>query len=81
MSKYYSAREKKELLIEIVRKRQPALVEVVEAGLKRGFSPDYVRPIEELVGDELIEHGITDGEVNDYGIVVDDIIGMIGPLP
>ena len=70
----------KEQLLDIVRRRKPDLMLELRQGLQTGFTGEQVAVFRGIVGDELAEKGMTDGELNEWGLQCDDLIDKIGPL-
>lgn len=66
------------LLREVLRKRNPSLLEAV-----RGVSDtltmrhDQRETMLDIVADELAETGIADGEINARGVLLDDLIDAL----
>jgi hypothetical protein len=71
----------KQTLRKIVEVQRPELLGDLDTALRSGYTPKQVREIRDAVGDELAENGVTNGEINDWGIICEDFLARIGPLP
>jgi hypothetical protein len=69
------------ILRGILMRRAPE-VSIDKIGqLDRLVDPQSAVELRDIVGSELVEFGITEGEINEWGILCDELISHIGPLP
>ena len=69
------------ILLGILKRRAPE-VSIVQVG-KLGSLPEplFANKLRDIVCEELVEFGVTDGEINEWGILCDELISQIGPIP
>ena len=69
------------ILISILKRRAPGVSIGNVAQLDHLADPQFANELRDIVGTEIADCGITDGEINEWGILCDDLIDHIGPIP
>ena len=69
------------ILLGILKRRAPEVSSSQIGQLDRLADPLFANELRAIVRSELVEYGITDGEINEWGILCDELIDHIGPLP
>ena len=69
------------LLDNVISKRRPDLIPITESLFNYDLKAEQINMLQDVISDELVEHGFReDDEPNDYGKMLDDLIGYIGML-
>jgi hypothetical protein len=69
------------ILLGILKRRAPDVSIGQIRQLDRFADPQFAMELRDIVGSEIADFGITDGEINEWGILCDELIDQIGPLP
>jgi hypothetical protein len=67
-----------ELLREVVSRRSPESLSVVDVLAQRRLTHDEREELRQIVADELVEHGLRDDEPNEYGHRMERLIDALG---
>lgn len=69
-----------QLLEEVVNKRQPGLMYLLDPSYLKKLSEDEIEELREVIPEELVDSGVNDdaSEINKQGILLDELIGLIG---
>ena len=69
------------LLYDIVSRRQPSLLPLVESLGQKLLTEEAREDLREVLAAEMTEAGLrSDSEPNEYGRRLDDLIGLLGSL-
>ncbi|MGF2621303.1 hypothetical protein [Bacillus cereus] len=78
---YNGKKDTKELLQQIVRRKAPELLWIVDCKDFRMLEIEIIHELRDILADELIEQGFDEQDnINDFGRVVEEWIDIFGDL-